>query len=826
MRKSKILRRKRVNGILSSIYDYSLTIVEAPIGFGKTTAVMDFIHSESSPCLFIAFYRNCDTYEEFWCQFLKEINKLDKSIGIKLEKLGFPTNVSQLEKTLLALDDIDFDRKTILVIDDYHLCENRNVNDFIMRIAAEQLDNLHIVIVTRSTINIDFVEMLSKGICNVISQQQLKFNNDEIHDYCKMVNSDILENDIEKIKKYTDGWISFMYIVLRGLDQGIPVGIDKSIDELIESTLFQVYDEEIQTFLLKLSILDTFSEKLALYITENLKTHEILKKLLRENAFVFYDEINKTYKIHNVLLDFLRMRQNFKSSEIQRLNRRLGNWYMDRRELLTAYSYYYKSEDYNIILTHLNNPNNIDNNLIDFDGVVSIFENLSEEELCKYPIAYLQYIFMRILRGSNEIVLNCIEKLEKFQYAYEHMESIDLKYKKHIIAEILIIKKFTCFNHLDKISETSEQALKLLNGEQSYIMKRENEFTFGSPQLIYIYFREQGTFNKILQLAKLKFPNHAKLSNGCGTGAEYLAQAEYSLETGDWEMAELYSTKAIYKASTKSQYSIIICARFNLMRLYVLQNKIDQALAMLKQLGEKVMLLNNFLINTTFELCKGYLYANLCQPEKAPYWLQTGNVDAADLFYQGVAFNYIVYGKTIMAAKNYIKLEIESESFVEYFSIYNNQLGFIHNAIFDSVAKFNLYGMEIGKPVLERILKQGQADDIIMPFVEDYMYIEKMIIDVVAQENPNNKYIKRIIKYGRQYVKSISSINSHRAKLSPREIEVLSLVAEGLNRGEIASRLVLSQSTVKKHLQNIYSKLDANGKIEAIRIARKYDLLK
>lgn len=160
---------------------------------------------------------------------------------------------------------------------------------------------------------------------------------------------------------------------------------------------------------------------------------------------MFYDEINKTYKIHNVLLDFLRMRQNFKSSEIQRLNRRLGNWYMDRRELLTAYSYYYKSEDYNIILTHLNNPNNIDNNLIDFDGVVSIFENLSEEELCKYPIAYLQYIF------------------------YVH--------------------------------------------------------------LIYIYFREQGTFNKILQLAKLKFPNHAKLSNGCGTGAEYLAQAEYSLET-------------------------------------------------------------------------------------------------------------------------------------------------------------------------------------------------------------------------------------------------------------------------------------------------------
>ena len=57
-------------------------------------------------------------------------------------------------------------------------------------------------------------------------------------------------------------------------------------------------------------------------------------------------------------------------------------------------------------------------------------------------------------------------------------------------------------------------------------------------------------------------------------------------------------------------------------------------------------------------------------------------------------------------------------------------------------------------------------------------------------------------------------------KLSQREVEVLSLTAEGLKREEIAARLFMSQSTVKTHLQNIYQKLETSGKVSAIKIAQ------
>ena len=48
--------------------------------------------------------------------------------------------------------------------------------------------------------------------------------------------------------------------------------------------------------------------------------------------------------------------------------------------------------------------------------------------------------------------------------------------------------------------------------------------------------------------------------------------------------------------------------------------------------------------------------------------------------------------------------------------------------------------------------------------------------------------------------------------LSPRELEVLHLVADGLDNEAIATRLTLSVRTVERHLQNVYTKLDLTGR--------------
>ena len=63
-------------------------------------------------------------------------------------------------------------------------------------------------------------------------------------------------------------------------------------------------------------------------------------------------------------------------------------------------------------------------------------------------------------------------------------------------------------------------------------------------------------------------------------------------------------------------------------------------------------------------------------------------------------------------------------------------------------------------------------------------------------------------------------------ELSPREIEVLEQLSKGLKNKLIADNLFLSISTVKKHIENIFTKLHVHNRIEAIQKAKSNNYLK
>ena len=179
----------------------------------------------------------------------------------------------------------------------------------------------------------------------------------------------------------------------------------------------------------------------------------------------------------------------------------------------------------------------------------------------------------------------------------------------------------------------------------------------------------------------------------------------------------------------------------------------------------------------------------------------------------------------VLLSKNYIALEVLTEIFQERFDLFSNQLGFIHNHIFRAVAKYYLYGMEKGVAELEQALLKAQEDDILLPFVENAPHIVDML-RISANRNSRNEFIKKLIFYCEQYLEGLKSTCPSKISLSERELEVLSLSADGLNREEIAGLLRVSQGTVKTHLHNIYLKLEASGKVSAIKIAQMNGLIK
>jgi LuxR family maltose regulon positive regulatory protein len=61
--------------------------------------------------------------------------------------------------------------------------------------------------------------------------------------------------------------------------------------------------------------------------------------------------------------------------------------------------------------------------------------------------------------------------------------------------------------------------------------------------------------------------------------------------------------------------------------------------------------------------------------------------------------------------------------------------------------------------------------------------------------------------------------------LSEREFEVLRLIVAGMSNREIAEILILEESTVKTHINNIYGKLDVHSRTRAIARAKELDLI-
>ena len=112
-------------------------------------------------------------------------------------------------------------------------------------------------------------------------------------------------------------------------------------------------------------------------------------------------------------------------------------------------------------------------------------------------------------------------------------------------------------------------------------------------------------------------------------------------------------------------------------------------------------------------------------------------------------------------------------------------------------------------PLLEKVLEMQRRGQVPFPFSSSYA---ARLLTLIGKRGPAPVPVRR-------------TGGHHADALSMRELEVLRLLADGLESNEIAERLVIAVDTARKHIKNIYSKLDVHSRWEAIKHAQAHQLL-
>lgn len=130
------VERQRLNSELKNILKYHFSIIEAPIGYGKTTAVKDYMAIAECNAFYINFLSEKNVLPFFWNSFSEVIEKIDREASEKNKILGFPDDALKLANIISILEDVEFPKRTVIILDDFHLLKEPDINLFLKAVVS------------------------------------------------------------------------------------------------------------------------------------------------------------------------------------------------------------------------------------------------------------------------------------------------------------------------------------------------------------------------------------------------------------------------------------------------------------------------------------------------------------------------------------------------------------------------------------------------------------------------------------------------------------------------------------------------------------------
>ena len=317
-----------------------LTLVSAPAGFGKTTLVSEWIARFDGQVAWLSLDKSDSNPARFLTYLVAALQSVVPKIGEGVLSILQASQPMQIEPLLTALlnEFITASNMTILVLDDYHMIDAKEIDDALNFFIEHLPPQLHVVITTREDPALPLARLRARGQLTELRVADLRFSPSEAAEFLNQVMGlDLTADEVATLETRTEGWIAGLQLTALSMkgQEDIPGFIQTFagdhryiVDYLIEEVL-QRQSEIVRDFLLQTSILDHLNSSLCDVVTAQLGSKSKLEQLERGNLFLIpLDDRREWYRYHHLFADVLRMHLITEQPDlIPALHHRASEWY-------------------------------------------------------------------------------------------------------------------------------------------------------------------------------------------------------------------------------------------------------------------------------------------------------------------------------------------------------------------------------------------------------------------------------------------------------------------------------------------------------------------
>jgi LuxR family maltose regulon positive regulatory protein len=912
LRSNRVLR-PRLATQLSQGLGRKLTLVSAPVGFGKTTLIADWLQQVEQPFTWLSLDEGDNEPTRFLAYLGAVLERIHDGWSQPIEMaLHTPQRPSPQAVVAALINEVAASElELILVLDDYHAISNAAIHETLSFLLDHLPPAMHLVLVTRADPPLSLARLRARGHLTEIRAEDLRFTAEETTAFLNQVmRLDLAPQLVTILENRTEGWIAGLQLAalsLQGLGAGEKVtgfieafaGNHRYVMDYLMDEVFHQQPREVQEFLLQTSVLDHLSGSLcdALLgswetgrlgqqqptnppIHQDSDSQSVLEYLEDHNLFtVSLDHERCWYRYHHLLADLLRDRlHRTQPGRVPELHRRAAHWY-ERNELVEQAVYHaLKGQDFDLATRLIVQVTDALWARSEVTTVLRWLMALPEELVYSRP--RLCHIYASALAnvGHLEAAEPLLQSIEAWLHEAGQLPSEaapfppearqctpggrlpDDKEWRYTTAEGLLtmvdIRRAFVARFSGFIPDTltfCERALErtpagnlfvcgmalLFEGHAHFLlgdMERANHVLeqacsagrASGHLAVYLsathYLAQLRVLQGRLREGMTIYQDAIRFVDGQAeavfAGIEHVGLGDLLCERNDLDAAVHHLHKGLALAERGGDFVFLRDGYLARARLELALGNADEALAFVHR-TEQVVQSHRCTWETALI---GIWKARLCLARGdlagAAAWAKTCGLSAEDeprfpdeSGHMTLAQVLLAQGRLDEARRMLGRLRRAAES--------SGRMGRLIQILTAQALVRRASGDEVGAlTCLERSLALAEPEGYVRTFFEAGPGLVPLLRRALDHGIAPG-YAARLLAAFGEPVATQPLVEP----LTPRELEILGLIAAGLRNQDIAGQLVISPSTVKRHISNLYGKLGASHRTQAVARARALTLL-